>query len=331
MIEASLQKAAILMLALGQNEAAEALKYLDHHEIEKLGSAMSAMKSVSNEDLEHVLKEFHEDSITQTLFGIDSENHIRHVLTKALGEAKGTNLLNRIQVNRDVSGIEYLKHMESKAVAQLIAQEHPQIIVVIMVHLDPMQASEVLMKLPENLRTEVLLRITSIDIVQPIALNELNDSLSELLIGNNIYKAMPIDGIRSTASIINCLENDIESGLLSKLTEINADVTQKIKKQLFKFEDIISLNDQDIQQILSLVIPESLVIALKGAKEELKEKFFSNMTKRAADMLCDHVKAQGPVKLSDIDKQQKDILHTIRQLADVGKINIHHANESYFV
>ena len=331
MTEASIQKAAILMLALGQNEAAEALKFLDHHEIEKLGSAMSAMKSVSNEDLELVLKEFHEDSITQTLFGIDSENYIRDVLTKALGEAKGTNLLNRIQVNRDVSGIEYLKHMESRAVADLIAHEHPQIIAVIMVHLEPMQASEVLMKLPENIRTEVVLRITSIDTIQPIALNELNDSLSELLIGNNIYKALPIDGIRSTASIINCLENGIESVLLSKLNEINADVTEKIKNQLFNFEDIINLNDKDIQQILPLVAPESLIVALKGAKEELKEKFFRNMTERASEMLSDNVKAQGPVKLKDIDKHQKEILNIIRHLADGDKINIHPASESYFV
>jgi len=331
MTEASLQKAAILMLALGQNEAAEALKYLDHHEIEKLGVAMSAMKSVSSEDLELVLKEFHEDSITQTLFGIDSENYIRHVLTKALGEAKGTNLLNRIQINRDVSGIEYLKHMESKAVAQLIAQEHPQIIVVIMVHLEPMQASEVLMKLPENLRTEVLLRITNIDIVQPIALSELNDSLSELLIGNNILKAMPIDGIRSTASIINCLGNGIESGLLSKLTEINADVTEKIKTQLFNFEDITNLNDKDIQQILQSISTESLIVALKGAREELKDKFFHNMTERAAEMLSDNIQAQGPVKLKDIDRQQKEILQTIRHLADGDKINIHPDSESYFV
>ncbi len=331
MSEASIQKAAILMLALGQNEAAEVLKYLEQHEVEKLGSAMSAMKSVSTEDLEHVLHDFHHDSIKQTLFGIDSENYIRHVLTKALGEDRGNNLVNRIMVTDDISGIERLKLMESKAIADLISQEHPQIIATIMVHLEPMQASKVLIELPENIRAEVLLRITKMDAAQPIALNELNDVLSQLLIGNEVRKLKPIDGIRSTASIINFLENDIESGLLSKLNEIDSEIAKKIKDRLFKFDDIVKLENEDIQIILRFIKPEALIIALKGSSEELKEKIFTNMTKRAADIFREDFEAKAPVKLQDIDKQQKDILQLIRRLDDEGQINLRHDGEIYFV
>jgi flagellar motor switch protein FliG len=326
-----IQKAAILMLALGQNEAAEVLKFLSPSEVEKLGTAMSSMKNVTTEELNEVLLAFKEESKIHTSYGIDSEEYIRHVLTKALGDDKGNNLLNRILVTRDSTGIDSLKWMDGKSVAELIRSEHPQVIATILVHLEPLHASEVLTELPDTIRSEVVLRMSTMDGIKLIALNELNDVLARLLTGNEAIKGKPIDGVRATASIMNFVKSDVENKLMTELHQFNPDLARQVTDQMFVFDDIVHLEERDLQKLVRNIPQDSMVTALKGAKTELKDKIFKNMTTRAADMLREDFDAKGPVRLSDIDHHQKVILEIVRQMADEGRISLLFDKKDYLV
>ncbi len=321
MSDASTEKAAILMLALGQDEAAEVMKYLDPREVQKLGKVMSTMTSISHESLQEVLIEFHQETDNSAAFSTDPENYIRNVLNKALGDNKATSLLNRILITKESGGIESLKWLDGKAVAELVQFEHPQIIATILVHLEPYHASEVLTELSERIRHEVILRITTMESIQPAALIELNDVLAELLSGNETNRRV-LGGIRATASIMNFMNSDIETSLMNKLKDFNADTAQKIMDQMFVFDDIVDIQDSDIQVILREVPSEALIIALKGTKDEVTQKILKNMSVRAAEMMSEDLEAKGPVRLSEVEKQQKDILQIIRRLSDEGQITL---------
>ena len=329
MSEDGVHKAAVLMLALGQDEAAEVMKYLEPREVQKLGTAMSTMKAVSGQTLEAVLHEFMQKTQHNTEFGIDSDEYILSVLTKALGDDKAASLINRILVTRDASGIESLKWMDGKSVADLIRQEHPQIIATILVHLERYHASEVLSELTPRLRNDVVLRIATLEGVQPAALTELNDVLTKLLTGNDNLRKKAMGGIRTTAEIMNFMNGENESKIMANLREFDPSIAQQVMDQMFVFDNIMDVGDRDIQLILREVPSEALIIALKGAKDEMKEKFFRNMSQRAADMMREDLEAKGPVRLSEVEKQQKEILQIVRRLADEGQISLASSDDAY--
>ncbi len=329
MSEAGIKKAAILMLALGQDEAAEVMKFLDPREVHKLGIAMSAMKSVSNESLETVLIDFHLETENSNALGLDSDDYIRNVLTKALGDVKAGSLLNRILVKKETGGFESLKWMDGKAVAELIQLEHPQIIATILLQLEPYHASDIITELSERTRNEVVLRIATMDGVQPAALLELNDVLTALLNGNENNTNKPLGGIRATAAIMNFMNADIETSIMSKLKDFNAEIAQQVTDEMFVFDNIIDIEDRHIQTVLRFVQSESLIIALKGAKNEVREKILKNMSQRAAEMMLEDIEVKGPVRLSEVDKQQKEILQIIRRLSDEGQITLSKGNDAY--
>lgn len=331
MSDLGVQKAAILMLALGQDEAAEVMKYLEPREVQKLGMAMSGMKGVSGEELESVLADFIKATVNNTSFGLDSDDYIRSVLTKALGDDKATSLINRILVTRDSTGIESLKWMDGKAVADLIRLEHPQIIATILVHLERYHASEVLNELPSRTRGEVILRIATLDGVQPAALSELNDVLTKLLTGNDNLRKKAMGGIRTTAEIMNFMGGEAETSIMETLKNFDPDVAQKVMDEMFVFDNILEIGDRDIQTILREVPSEGLIIALKGAKDEMKEKIFKNMSQRAAEMMREDLQAKGPVRLSEVEQQQKEILQIVRRLAEEGQITIGGSGDDVFV
>ena len=331
MSEMGIHKSAILMLALGEEEAAEVMKYLGPREVQKLGAAMSAMKAIPGEELEKVLEDFREETDQSTSLGIDSDEYIRTVLTKALGEDKAASLLNRILGTRDASGIESLKWMDGQSVAELIRNEHPQIIATILVHLDRYHACEVLDHFPERLRNDVVLRIATLDGVQPAALRELNDVLTKLLSGNESIKKKPIGGIRTAAEILNYLSGENEASVMANLKNYDADMAQKIMDEMFVFENILDIDDRGIQLLLREVQSESLIIALKGAGPELREKFFRNMSQRAAEMMREDLESKGPVRLSEVEAQQKEILQIVRRLADEGLILLGAKGEDQYV
>ena len=322
MSDEGIQKGAILMLALGEDEAAEVMKYLSPREVQKLGAAMSSMKAVGNDQLETVLDSFRVETEASSSLGLDSDEYIRTVLTKALGDDKASSLLNRILGARDASGIESLKWMDAQSVAELIRNEHPQIIATILVHLERYHACEVLDHFTERLRNDVVLRIATLDGVQPAALRELNEVLTKLLTGNENLKKKPMGGIRAAAEIMNFLTGENETSVITNLKNYDADMAQKIMDEMFVFDNIMDIDDRGIQVILREVQSESLIVALKGANVDLREKIFKNMSTRAAEMMREDLESKGPVRLSEVEAQQKEILQTVRRLSDEGQIQL---------
>lgn len=325
-------KGAILMLALGEEGATEVMKYLSPREVQKLSEAMTTMKSISQEEVEAVLSDFCEIADSSSLLGLDSSEYLRTVLTKALGDDKASSLLNRILGGSgDASGIESLKWMDPASVADLIRNEHPQIIATILVHLEHDQACDVLSLFPERLRNDVLLRIATLDGVQPAALRELNDVLTRLLSGNESMKKQSMGGIKTAAEILNFMSGDLEASAMEAFKNYDPDMAQKVMDQMFVFDNIIDIDDRGIQLLLREVQSETLIIALKSATQELREKIFKNMSQRAAEMLREDLEAKGPVRLSEVEEKQKEILQIARRLADEGQIVLGVKGEDVYV
>ncbi|MBF8177152.1 Flagellar motor switch protein FliG [compost metagenome] len=331
MIDNGVHKGAILMLALGADEAAEVMKYLGPREVQKLGAAMSTMKAIQSEELVAVLSEFRAETEKNTSLGLDSDDYIRDVLTKALGDDKAASLLNRILGARDASGIESLKWMDGQSVADLVRNEHPQIIATILVHLERDQACEVLERFTERLRNDVVLRIATLDGVQPAALRELNEVLTKLLTGNENLKKKPMGGVRAAAEILNFFSGENEISVMANLKSYDNDMAQKIMDEMFVFDNIMDIEDRGIQLLLREVQSESLIIALKGATPELREKFFKNMSQRAGEMMREDLESKGPVRLSEVETNQKEILQIIRRLADEGQLTLGGKAEDAYV
>lgn len=320
MSEAGVNKSAILLMTLGELEAAEVLKHLAPREVQKISTAMVGLKDLTREQLSAVFDEFHRVAAVKTTYGMDSKSYIRNMLNKALGDDKAAGLLDRIMQSEDTSGIESLTWMDPTSVAELISGEHPQIIATILVHLDPELASTVLGLFTERTRNDTLLRIATLDSVQPTALRELNDVLTSLLSGNDVTKKHIRGGVRTAAEILNFMGGDNETSVLENVRTYDADLAQRIMDEMFVFEDMIDVDDRAIQLILREIQSESLIVALKGANEELREKIFKNMSQRAAEMLREDLEAKGPVKVSEVEAEQKEILKVVRRLSDEGQI-----------
>lgn len=319
MSDDGVMKSAVLMLAIGEDEAAEVMKYLSPKEVQKLGAAMATLKSVGREQVETTVNDFLTVADESSDFGLDSDEYIRSVLTKALGE-KASSVLDRILHNSDSSGIESLKWMDAPTVADLIMNEHPQIVATILVHLDADHASEILSHFTDRLRQDTLLRIATLDGVQPTALKELNDVLAKLLSGNESLKKQSMGGVKVAAEIMNYFSGEIEATAMEGLKNYDEDLAQKIMDTMFVFDDIIEIDDKGIQVMLREVQSETLIIALKGTTAEMREKIFKNMSSRAAEMMREDLESKGPVKLSEVEAQQKQMLQIVRRLADEGQI-----------
>ena len=315
-------RSAVLMLALGEDEAAEVMKFLSPKEVQKLGAAMATMKSVGREQVETAVTDFLTEAGLASNFGLDSDEYIRSVLNKALGEDKASSLLNRILQTRDASGIESLKWMDAYTVAEFIKNEHPQIIATILVHLEPDQASEIIAHFPDRMRQDIMLRIATLDGVKPVALRELNDVMTKLLTGNENIKKQTMGGIKVAAEIMNFMTGDNEAIVMEGLKNYDDDMAQRIMDEMFVFENIMDIDDKGIQVMLREVQSETLIIALKGTTEEMREKIFKNMSSRASEMMREDLESKGPVKLSEVEAQQKQILQIVRRLADEGQIQL---------
>ena len=326
-----LEKAAILMLALGENEASEVMKFLAPREVLKLGATMATMKGIAHEQVVTVLGEFRNQTRQNSTVGLDSDDYLRQVLTKALGDDKASALLSRILGGKDASGIESLKWMDSQSVSELIRNEHPQIIATILVHLERDQACEILSHFTDRLRNDVVLRIATLDGVQPAALRELNDVLTKLLSGNENIKKSSLGGVRTAAEILNFMSGEQESSVMDNIKSYDNDMAQKIMDEMFVFDNVIDIDDRGIQLLLREVQSEMLIIALKGSSQELREKIFKNMSQRAGEMMREDLESKGPVRLSEVEAQQKQILQIVRRLAEEGQIVLGGKGEDSFV
>jgi len=316
-----LTRSAMLLLTLGEDGAAEVLKQLGPREVQKLGAAMATLKSVPRGTMEKVMDQFHEETQHGAPVTAD-EDYIRSMLTKALGDDRAANLISRILQGGDTAGIESLKWMDAATVSELIKHEHPQIIATVLVHLEFDHSGEILKNFPERLRNDVILRIATLDGVQPTALHELNEALTRILSGSANIKKTAMGGVHAAAEILNFVGTAHETSIIDNVREYDPDLAQKILDEMFVFENLLDLEDRGVQLLLREIQSESLILALKGSSEGLREKVFKNMSQRAAEMLREDLESKGPVRLSEVEREQKEILKIARRLADEGQIQL---------
>ncbi|MCB1858274.1 MAG: flagellar motor switch protein FliG [Gammaproteobacteria bacterium] len=324
-------RAAILLLAMGEQDAAAILSHLGPKEVQELGLAMAGMTNVSTTSMEQVMRSFVDTLRDQTALGVDSDQYIRNVLTKALGSEKAGGVIDRILLGRNSKGLEQLKWMDSRSIAELIRLEHPQIIAIVLSFLDPDQAAEVLSEFSDRVRPDIIMRIATLDGIQPAALQELDEILEKQFSGASNVKSSSLGGVKTAANILNLVEGSVESGIMEQITSSDQDLAQKIQDNMFVFENIIDIDDRGIQTLLREVASDQLLLAMRGADEALKEKIFKNMSKRAAEMLRDDLEAAAPARLSDVEAAQKEILTVTRRLSDAGEIMLGGAGGEEFV
>ena len=315
-----LQDAAIFLMSLGEEEAAEVFKHFSPKEVQRLGETIARLRTVSREKVDGVIDKFTREAASQSLIVSDTDNYVRAVLKRALGDDKASLLIDRILQGGDVSGIESLKWMDPISVAELLRNEHPQILAAILVHLDQDHAASILKYFTERTRNEVMLRIATLEGIQPNALKDLNEALYQVLAGGDKIRKSSLGGVKTAAEIINLLGSSLETRVVDSIRENDPDLAQKIMDKMFTFEDLLKLDNKGIQAVLKEVSSDALVIALKGASGELKEKILGNMSSRAAEALKEDLESRGPVRLSEVENQQKDILKVVRRLADEGQI-----------
>jgi flagellar motor switch protein FliG len=325
------EDAAILLMSLGEEEAAEVFKHLSPKEVQRLGETIARMKAVSKERLESVLQKFTAQAGDQSLLVENTDEYVKSVLRKALGDDKANLLIDRILQGSDISGIESLKWMDPGSVAELLRNEHPQIVAAILVHLDHEQAAQVLKQFVERQRNEVLVRIATLDGIQPSALKDLNEVMSKVLAGGDKLRKASLGGVKPAAEIINLMGASIETAVLDYIREADNELAQRIMDNMFTFDDLVTVDDKGIQALLREVQSESLVIALKGATPEMREKVFRNMSTRAAETLREDLESRGPVRVSEVEAEQKEMLKIVRRLADEGQIALSSGGEDEYV
>ena len=325
------EDAAILLMSLGEEEAAEVFRHLTPKEVQQLGETIAKMKAVSRERVDDVIDRFAELAGDKSMLVPNNDEYIRAVLRRALGDEKAKILLDRILASVDISGIESLKWMDPGSVAELLRNEHPQIVAAILVHLDPNHSTEVLKAFTERQRNEVLVRIATLDGIRPSALIDLNDVMSTVLAGGSTMRKASLGGVKTAAEMINMLGTNAETAAIDFIREADSDLAQKIMDNMFTFDDLNKLDDKGIQTVLKEVQSESLIIALKGATPALRDKVFRNMSSRAAETLREDLESRGPVRVSEVEAEQKELLKIVRRLSDEGQIALSSGGGDDFV
>lgn len=316
------ERAAILLMSLGENEAAQVLKHMGAKDVQKIGQAMAALSNVTRDRVGHVVARFSHEIETQTSLGVGADEYVRRVLVNALGQDKASGLIDRILLGRNSKGLEALKWMETRAVAELVRNEHPQIVAIVLAYLDPDQAAEVLGLLPERMRGDVTLRIARLDGIQPAALRELDEIMEKQFSGGSNIKSSSVGGVKVAASILNLLDSSMESDILSRIGAVDPGLSDQIQELMFVFDDLGDIDDRAMQTLLREINSDVLGTALKGADPRVKDKVLKNMSKRAGEMLVEDMDARGPVRVADVETAQKEILLVARRLADAGELQL---------
>ena len=331
MDDQGLENAAILLMSLGEEEAANVFKHLTPKEVQGLGETISKMKSIPRERVDNVLELFTNVAAEQSMLVTDTDEYVKSVLRRALGDDKANLLIDRIMQGGDTAGIESLKWMDPASVGELLRIEHPQIVAAILVHLDYDQAADVLKTFTERQRNEVLVRVATLDGIQPSALKDLNEVMGRVLAGGERTRKSTLGGVKAAAEMINLMGTSVETAVLDYIREADNDLAQKIMDNMFTFDDLAKIDDKGIQALLKEVQSESLVVALKGATPEMREKVFKNMSTRAAETLREDLESRGPVRVSEVEAEQKEMLKVVRRLADEGQIVLSGGGDDDFV
>jgi flagellar motor switch protein FliG len=322
-----LDQAAILLMSLGEQDAAEILKHMGPKEVQRLGTAMTGLQNVQQVEVQSVIGNFFEEVRNLTGLGIGTDNYIRKMLVTALGDDKANSLIDRILLGGNTTGLDTLKWMDSRSIADMIRNEHPQIQAIVIAYLDADQSAQILSFFPEKVRVDIMMRVASLDTVQPQALQELNDILEKQFSGNASSQTKAMGGYKVAAEIMNNLDGSIEAELMESIKEVDEDMGNQIQDLMFVFDNLKEVDDRGIQTLLREVSSEVLVVALKGADDDLKEKIFKNMSKRAAELLRDDLETKPPMRLADVEAAQKEILITARRMADAGEIMLGSSSE----
>jgi flagellar motor switch protein FliG len=323
------ERAAILLLTLGEKEAAEVLKHMGAKEVQRIGAAMAKLANVSKEEVHGIITEFSSSVESQTSVGVGAEEFLRKVLVDALGQEKASSIIDRISIGRSTKGLEALKWMDARAVAELIRLEHPQIIAIVLAYLEPDQSAEILGQLPANMRSDIMVRIATLDGVQPSALSELDDIMEKTFAGKGTTRTSALGGAKAAANIINNLEPSQEGVIMEQITQTDEALGSRIADLIFVFDNLLEIDDRSMQELLRQVASDKLLLAMKGCDDAMKEKIFKNMSQRAAEMLKDDLESRGPVKISEVEGAQKEILQTARKLAEAGTIQLASKGDEY--
>jgi len=314
------EKAAILLLSLSEEDAAQILKHLEPKQVQQVGTSMAAMEDFTQQKITAVHKLFINDIQNFSTIGFQSEDFVRKALIAALGEDKAGHLIDQITMGNGAKGLDSLKWMDSKQVANIILNEHPQIQTIVLSYLDPAQSAEILSQFSDKVRLDLTMRIANLEEVQPAALQELNEIMEKQFAGQAGTQAAKMGGYKAAADIMNFLDTSIEGALMDSIREQDEEMSQQIQDLMFVFENLADVDDQGMQAILRDVQQDALMKAIKGADDILKEKIMSNMSKRAAEMMADDLEAMGPVRISDVELAQKEILAVAQKLSDAGEI-----------
>lgn len=325
------QRASLLLLAVGQDHAAAVLKHMGPKEVQLIGSTMAQLGPISSPMVDDVLEEFIIQIKNETGLGLDSDEYIRNMLTKALGADKAGSIIDRILLGADSKGIEQLKWMDTRSIADLIRLEHPQIIAIILSLLDADQSAQVLTMLPQSMRSDILMRIATLEGVQPAALRELDDIMEKQLTGSDGVKSSQIGGVDAAANILNFIESSVGEPMMQDINEADSNLAQRIQDKMFVFGDLVNVDDRGIQTLLREVSTDQLLVALRSVDAALRDKIFANMSRRAAEMLRDDLEAAPPVRLSEVEVAQKDILSIAKRLAESGEIALGGGSGDEFV
>jgi flagellar motor switch protein FliG len=324
------ERAAILLLTLGESEAAEILKHMGAKEVQRLGRTMAELANVSKEEVRSVLGDFTAAVEVQTSLGVGSDDFIRRVLVNALGDEKAASLMDRISLGGQRKGLEALKWMDGRSVADLVRNEHPQIIAIVLSYLDSDQAAEVLACFPPPVRSDLITRVATLDGVQPSALQELDEMMEkQFAAAGGTGKSSSLGGLKAAAEIVNLMDSSVGTSIMSDIAKTDERLSSNIQDLMFVFADLMKVDDRGMQELLRQVPADKLLIALKGADEEFKAKVFKNMSQRAAEMLKSDLEAKGPVKLTDVEAAQKEILIAARKLSDEGTISLGGSGDEY--
>ena len=314
------QRAAVLMLLLGEQQAAEIIRFLNPKEVQSLGGAMVSVADLSQEAVNVVLDEFVATLKKQTSLGLGTGDYVEKVLKRALGEDKASSVLSRIMPGQGSKGLEILKWMDARSIAEMIRGEHPQVVAIILSVLEHTVAADVLNYLPTDARPEIIQRIASLDTVQPSAMEELEQIMMKQFSTNSSSKSSSFGGVKAAAQIMNSVKVELESAIMSGLSVIDADLMQKIQDNMFTFENLVSVDNRGIQAIMRTAEPDMLMVALKGAPDYVKDKFLDNMSARARVMFVDDMESKGPLRITEVEEAQKNVMRLARKLSDAGEL-----------
>jgi flagellar motor switch protein FliG len=325
------EKAALFLLMLGEEQASKVLKFVDPHEVERIGTAMASITSVDNRLAEAVVDEFRSALHQETSLGVGVQGYVRKLFTSTLGDQKGSTLADRVLGDEETQEMSSLRWLEPEALLHMIQDEHPQIIAITMAHMDQDQAVAVLKKMPAELQDDIVVRIANMQTIPQSAMRQLQTVLKKKLSVTATFKNRKIDGAKAVAGIMNGLDPDAETRILEMVAKENQPLSDRIQDLMFVFGDLINIPGKGIQLLLREVGSDVLPMALKGADEKVRETILENMSKRAREMLLEDMESRGPMKLSDVETAQKDILAVAKKLADAGQIDLGRGSSDDYV